>query len=121
MDKKFVIFYEYEDSYIIGTINGNVESITKLEYKKLKEQNLESSELKFVDLSKYQNKTGGVSLIELDTETYNSALKLKSQKQVSRFEIVDTNRNEHWLICSFDENAKLWILWIKLIFLKNQT
>ncbi|MCH8171533.1 MAG: hypothetical protein IIB07_10470 [Bacteroidetes bacterium] len=107
MNESFVVFYEYDDCYTIGTISDKVKSITKSEYKKLKEQNLESNEIKFVDLSKYQNKIGGVSLEELDEETYNRVLKLKSQKQIGKFEVIDDNRNDHWIIYSFDAYAKL--------------
>ena len=45
MNESFVVFYEYDDCYTIGTISDKVKSITKSEYKKLKEQNLESNEI----------------------------------------------------------------------------
>ncbi len=121
MNESFVVFYEYEGCYIVGCIDGKVKSITKSELEKLKEKNLESNEIKFADLSKYQNKIGGISLVELDKDTYDRALKLKSQNQIERSEIVDSNKNEHWLIISYDIVAKFWILWIKLIFPKTSS
>ena len=120
MNESFVVFYEYDGCYIIGCIDGKVKAINKSEYEQLKENNLESNEIKFVDLSKYQNKIGGISFIGLDKEVYERALKLKSQNQIGRLEIIDRNRNEHWLITSFDVDVKLWILWIKLIFPKTK-
>ena len=93
MKDNFVVFYEYEGCYIIGCVDGKVKSITKSEYDKLKEKDLETKEIKFADLSKYQNNIGGISPIELDKDTYERALKLKSQDQIGKLEIVDNNRN----------------------------
>ena len=114
MDERFILFYKYDDKFIIGTIDGDVKSISQSEYSELQIKNFESDEIKFIDLSKHQNKFNKGDALSFDIETWQKAIKINSHEQVQIFMLKDINF-EHWLITSFDPDTKLWILWTKKI------
>lgn len=114
MDERFILFYKYDDKFIIGTIDGDVKSISQSEYSELQIKNFESDEIKFIDLSKHQNKFNKGDALLFDIETWQKAIKINSHEQVQIFMLKDINF-EHWLITSFDPDTKLWILWTKKI------
>lgn len=110
METEFVILSEFPDlgTTLIGHTNGEIDVVKSDELKKN-----EASTATVVDISKPDVSGKGIDSYEIDKETLR---KHKQDQDLNFFKIITFEKYEYWIQYTYDTYARLWILWIILIF-----